>query len=106
MRILKIILPKKLRTILLLQIILSIICWRAVVFNKKHPTFYKYFWCAKCVERIKNSSSEETIYIWDKPKGALTGSVGYVMTETYWEYPCNWWIKVKNILKLDFGSPF
>ncbi len=101
MWILKMVLPKRLATILILQILLSIICLRVALFNRKHPTFYRYFLCVKCVEHNK-----ETIVLWDKPKGALTGSVGYVTEETYWEYPCDLWIAIKNIMGMDFGSPF
>ncbi len=103
---LRALLPKKWRTIIILQIILSLTICFAVNYHRRHPSFFYYVYHAQSVDRLKNEASNDSLLIWDKPERVRTGGAAIMTEDTYWEWPCRSWIWMKKLLGIDLGCVF
>ena len=105
-RLLRVLLPKRWRTIIILQITLSLAICFVVNYHRRHPSFFYYVYHAQSVDRLSNTAGNDSLLIWDKPERVRTGGAAIMTEDTYWEWPCRIWIRTKKLLGIDLGCVF
>lgn len=120
---LRALLPKRWRTIIILQIMLSLACagyFRARAYDRVHPFFFHYFLYAKDVEVAKDGFTYPRAYgheivefevkpgqimIYDDRLGRGNW-VNFLEADPEWLTALRAWIWIKKVCGIDLGSAY
>ncbi len=117
----RLLLPRRLCTLLLIPLSLSLFVAFITWHHRVHPSFFNYLWHAKYIEAAtpnqkittgsslvddasKNSDSESRITIFDKPPGIPMANGIYAHWS--WILIAKPWIWFKNIFHIDLGPAY
>ena len=126
MRLLQRLLPRRIATLLLLQLLCTLIVAFFTHYEKTHPTFFRYLWHAQHIQYVQfrlgksgrpfalttgsgiseytDASAEHIIIILDKRPGIPMANG--IATPLPWIIIAKPWIFFKELFRIDLGPTF